>query len=102
MGDIFLRLSNWLLYWCYCYSLANMGVHDRQGGTMKEMDEKFIQLYGKYQDAVFNQVRPKYNKSKTDFCLGYQCGFDAGLEAKAQEDDYQDEKKMEDILSRGG
>ena len=37
MGDIFLRLSNWLLYWCYSNSLANMGVHDRQGRQMNEL-----------------------------------------------------------------
>ena len=63
---------------------------------MKEMDEKFIQLYGK------PPATREYEKSKHDFTLGYQCGFDAAMELQAQEDDYQDEKQMEDILSRGG
>ena len=79
-----------------------MGVHDRQGGTMKEMDEKFIQLYGLGPSGRDYNFKMKYKNSKHDFALGYKCGFDAGLEAQAQEQDYQDEKQMETILSRGG
>ena len=75
---------------------------------MKEMDEKFIQLYGfkpRYKATVTTETtiaRSKYERAKTDFALGYKCGFDAGLEAQEQEADYQDEKQMETILSRGG
>ena len=67
---------------------------------MKEMDEKFKQLYGKKPSEVFRQAT--YARSKTDFALGYRCGFDAAMELQTQEDDYQDEKQMETILSRGG
>jgi len=68
---------------------------------MKEMDDKFIQLYGKKNISIVYDAK-NYEKSKTDFALGYKCGFDAGLEAQEQEADYKDEKQMEDILSRGG
>ena len=67
---------------------------------MKETDEKFIQLYGKPADVIIKDERYKY--AKHDFELGYKCGFDAAMELQAQEDDYQDEKLTEDILSRGG
>ena len=75
---------------------------------MKELDEKFIQLYGKkpsYSTTVTTDTtiaRSKYEKSKSVFALGYKCGFDAAMELQAQEDDYQDEKLMEDVLGRGG
>ncbi len=70
---------------------------------MKELDEKFIQLYGKkpYPQCTLS-MRLEYEKVKTDFALGYKCGFDAAMELQAQEDDYQDEKLMEEVLSRGG
>ena len=66
---------------------------------MKEIDEKFIQLYGKKPSEGW---AVRYDASKNDFALGYKCGFDAAMELQAQEDDYQDEKLTEDILSRGG
>ncbi len=71
---------------------------------MKEIDEKFIQLYGKMPSEgwTHKSKRYVYEKSKTDFALGFKCGFDAAMELQAQEDDYQDEKLTEDILSGGG